>query len=145
MVIVDCIFKFPLGFDDLVCLFGGLGSRLRFVRLRHLGRLRGYKRDELVEHFRQGAWLHIRFGRPAIDEIAARAEFTQGLGRVVFIAKQFSSFVGIRESVVCIHKQMSVSAKGAELPKQKPNKKGWPASFFSRSHCEGHRVNYMGR
>jgi len=100
---------------------------------------------EFVEQGCQGAWLHAGFRRPEGDEIAAGAEFAQRLGRVVFVAKQFSSFVGIRESVIRIHKQMSVSANGTELPKQKPNKNGFWSSFFWRPGLRNGRADNMGR
>jgi len=90
----------------------------------------GYEWHEFVEQFSQGAWLHAEFRRPERDEIAARTEFAQRLGWVVSVAEQFFSFVSIRESVICIHKQISLSANRHELPKQKPNKNGCGASFF---------------
>jgi len=103
-------------------LVGGRRGSQGFVRLREVRRCGGYQWHEFVQQCCQGAWLHAGFRGPEGDEIAARAEFAERLGGVIFVAEQLSSFVNILESAIRIHKQMSVSANGSELPKQKPNK-----------------------
>jgi len=114
-----------------------LGWRRRgrgLVYLRRLSRRSLYERDELVEQLGQGvgpdSGVIVRPGRPVGDEFAAWTEFAQRLRGVVFVAEQLSSFVSIRESVVRVHRQMSVSANRSELPKQKPNKFRRRAIFF---------------
>lgn len=129
----------------MLFLLGRLGHNLGLVGLRRLGGCGLYNWDEFVEQVGQWAWPHDGLGGPEGDEVAAGAEFADGFIRVVFVAEQCSSFFNILESVVRIHRQVSVSANRPKSPKQKPNKNARDVSFFAGENCIGEKSDNIGR